>query len=80
MELTPELLAHKYGDSAVMGVTAGIVKDVLKEGFTSKKDAAVCGNGICCSLRQLIERAMTPRLRREAELDPSFKQIIPYAV
>ena len=44
----------------------------MKEGFTAAKDAD--------GLEEALAAHLEPRLRCEAELDPSFKQVIPYLV
>ena len=80
MSLTPEALRAKYGNAIVMGIDADEIKGTLKDGYTCRKDAMVWRDGICYPLKQIIQRTLRPRLRCEAELDPAFKQIIPYVV
>ena len=65
-------LREKYGDATVLGVASEHVEGLLKEGFTAAKDAE--------GLEEALAAHLEPRLRCEAELDPSFKQIIPYLV
>ena len=65
-------LREKYGDATVLGVASGHVEGKLKEGFTAAKDAD--------GLEEALAAHLEPRLRCEAELDPSFKQVIPYLV
>ena len=65
-------LREKYGDAVVLGVASKHVEGLLKEGFTAAKDAE--------GLEEALAAHLESRLRCEAELDPSFKQIIPYLV
>ena len=65
-------LREKYGDATVLGVASKHVEGLLKEGFTAAKDTE--------GLEETLAAHLEPRLRCEAELDPSFKQIIPYLV
>ena len=65
-------LREKYGDATVLGVASEHVEGLLKEGFTAAKDAE--------GLEEALAAHLEPRLRCEAELDPSFKQIIPYLI
>lgn len=80
MTLTPEALREKYGDTLVLGVDHAVINGILIEGFTCPKDAIKTEGNVCYPLHNLIHTALKPRLRREAELDASFKQIIPYVI
>ncbi len=67
----------KYGDAIVMGVDADVIGNRLKDGLSNEVEASdSAGN----SLYNLIAHALRPKLRCEAECDPSFKQVIPYVV
>lgn len=80
MNLTPETLKAKYGDAVVMGVDADRIVGYLSDGFTDQAGTMRCGEDACASLELVIQQTLAPHLRCEAELDPSFKQIIPYVV
>ena len=77
---TPETLRPKYGDTLVLGVDHAVIDGILTEGFTCRKDAIKTEGNVYYPLHDLIHAALKPRLRREAELDASFKQIIPYVI
>lgn len=72
MNMTPEALRRKYGDEIVLGVDKSIVDGRLQSGYTPLQNPA---NGSASLLRLLAEH-LQPRLRREAEQDASFKQLI----
>lgn len=84
LKLKKEDLAVKYGDSIVMGVQADLVRPLLKNGYTPKEGlyitGEVNGNKTQIPLLIAINRQLEPKLRREAELDPNFKQVIVYTV
>lgn len=65
-------LRKKYGNAMVLGIAGKHIKSILKEGFRAAEDVA--------NLEEILATHLEPRLRCEAELDPSFKQIIPYLV
>jgi predicted NUDIX family phosphoesterase len=75
-----EELQNKFGDARVLGVAREVTDGVLRSGFTCRKDAVKMEGNICYPLNDLIRAALEPRLRCDAELDASFKQIIPYMV
>lgn len=75
--LTFEDLKKKYGDARVLGVASDEIDGLLQESFTR---AAVEEGASCDPLRNRIFSVLQPRLRCEAELDSSFRQIIPYLV
>ena len=77
MNIAPESLREKYGDETVLGVDQSIVTDRFSCGFTSCRQAPKLPKS---SLLSLLELHMQPRLRCEAELDPTFKQLIPYVI
>lgn len=76
MNMTPEALRRKYGDEVVLGVEKSIVDGRLQSGYTPLQSPA---NGAAPLLRLLADH-LQPRLRREAEQDASFKQLIPYVL
>ena len=65
-------LREKYGDTTVLGVAEEHIKGVLKDGFTAIEDAK--------DLEATLTAHLASRLRCEAEMEPSFKQIIPYLI
>lgn len=65
-------LKEKYGGATVLGVAGESIGSALEDGFTTIRDAE--------DLEAALAARLEPRLRCEAELDPSFKQIIPYLV
>lgn len=79
-----EELKAKYGDTLVMGISESLVSPILKKIFTHKEDATVTSQQenitLTTPLLSVINKNLVPMLRYEAELDPSFKQIIPYVV
>lgn len=68
--MTREALKRKYGDAVVLGVDANVLAAMLSKGFTPPDEAI--DDAIQCNLR--------PMPRCEAELNPAFKQIIPYII
>ena len=79
-----EELRAKYGDTVVMGVPAELVSDVLKKTYTPKEHANIVDiqetGRLTTPIHIAINDNLKPMLRCEAELDPSFKQVIPYVV
>ena len=65
-------LREKYGNTTVLGVAEEHIKGVLKDGFTAIEDAK--------DLEATLTAHLASRLRCEAEMEPSFKQIIPYLI
>jgi len=76
MNMTPETLRRKYGDEIVLGVDKSIVDGRLQSGYTPLQNPT---NDSVPLLRLLADH-LQPRLRREAEQDASFKQLIPYVL
>lgn len=68
--MTRESLKRKYGDAVVLGVDANVLAAMLSKGFTPPDEAI--DDAIQCNLK--------PMPRCEAELNPAFKQIIPYII
>lgn len=68
--MTREALKRKYGDAVVLGVDANVLAAMLSKGFTPPDEAI--DDAIQCNLK--------PMPRCEAELNPTFKQIIPYII
>lgn len=68
--MTREVLKRKYGDAVVLGVDANVLAAMLSKGFTPPDEAI--DDAIQCNLK--------PMPRCEAELNPAFKQIIPYII
>ena len=68
--MTREALKRKYGDAVVLGVDANVLTAMLSKGFTPPDEAI--DDAIQCNLK--------PMPRCEAELNPAFKQIIPYII
>ena len=68
--MTQEDLKQKYGDTLIMGVDAKTILPLLTGGFNPPDDA----------IADAIECNLKPMLRCEAELNPVFKQIIPYII
>lgn len=84
--ITIEELREKYGDAKVMVVPKELVEPVLnkKNPYTLNSDLYITEekkeNTVKVPLVVAINRNLSPMLRCEAELDPSFKQVIPYVV
>ena len=68
--MTREELKRKYGDTLIMGVDAKAILPLLTDGFNPPDD----------TIADTIECNLKPMLRCEAELNPVFKQIIPYII
>lgn len=68
--MTREALKRKYGDAVVLGVDANVLAAMLSKGFTPPDEAI--DDAIQCNLK--------PMPRCEADLNPAFKQIIPYII
>lgn len=84
-KLNKEDLRKKYGDVKVMGVPAEIVKNILTKTFTPSTRAITTANVTphCVTRTPLLRTVaanLQPKLRYEAELDPTFKQVIPYVI
>lgn len=71
-----EALRRKYGDEIILGVEKSIVDGRLQSGYTPFQNPT---NDSVPLLRLLADH-LQPRLRREAEQDASFKQLIPYVL
>ena len=56
MNMTPESLRRKYGNTAVMGVDASLIESALKDGYTCRKDAMIWIDGVCFPLKHIIQR------------------------
>lgn len=84
LKLKKEELKAKYGDALVMGVSENLVNPLLKEIYTPKEDVYYSSQSeqgeVKIPLISAINAQMEPHFRYEAELDPSFKQVIPYVV
>lgn len=63
-----------------MGVDANVIDGILNEGFTHRADAVLSDGNVHHPLGFILAQNLKPRPRGEAETDPSFKQIIPYAI
>jgi len=68
--VTQEELKRKYGDTLIMGIDAKTILPLLTDGFNPPDDA----------IADVIECNLKPMLRCEVELNPVFKQIIPYII
>lgn len=68
--MTREALKRKYGDAVVLGVDANVLAAMLSKGFTPPDEA----------IDDVIQCNLKPMPRCEAELNPAFKQIIPYII
>lgn len=84
LQLNKDELKKKYGDAIVMGVPSDLVDPILKNIYTPKEDAYYkapgCETNTKIPLICAINMQMSPMLRYEAEVDPSFKQVIPYVI
>ena len=56
MNMTPESLRRKYGNTAVMGVDASLIESALKDGYTCRKDAMIWIDGVCFPLKHIVQR------------------------
>lgn len=84
LQLKKEELKAKYGETLVMGVSESLVNPLLKKIYTPKEGIYYTAQGeqetTKIPLISAINAQMEPRFRYEAELDPSFKQVIPYVI
>lgn len=84
LQLKKEELKAKYGETLVMGVSESLVNPLLKKIYTPKEGVYYTAQGeqetTKIPLISAINAQMEPRFRYEAELDPSFKQVIPYVI
>lgn len=84
LKLKKEELKAKYGDEIVMVVPEALVKPVLTNVYTPSEHAflaeTIDGYPVKRPLVVGINRNLQEMLRYDAELDPSFKQIIPYVI
>ena len=80
MSSNTETLKEKYGEQLVLGINASLVSDILKEGYTCRKNAIIMDDGVYQPLSSIINKQLKPSLRYIAETDKSFLQVIPYAV
>lgn len=82
--LKKEDLKAKYGDEIVMVVPETLVNDVLTSIYTPSESAYYSDvvNDVPTKrpMVSVINKNLQEMLRYEAELDPSFKQVIPYVV
>lgn len=81
IQLNPEELKSKYGNTIVMGIDENIVSPHIKNIFTPN-NSIYCetSDHIQVPFLSLLNNNLRPRLRCEAELDSSFKQVIPYVI
>lgn len=84
LQLKKEELKAKYGETLVMGVPQELVNPLLKNIYTPKEGLYIASQGSNTTtqipLLSAINAQMVPKFRYEAELDPTFKQVIPYVV
>lgn len=85
LQLKKEELKAKYGETLVMGVPQELVNPLLKNIYTPKEGLfydTQNSDGIKkkIPLISAINAQMEPKFRYEAELDSTFKQVIPYVV
>lgn len=74
-------LRIKYGDTQVAVVPSSLVASAgLQLGWTDARDGIYVEGNLRGELRHVISNRMTLIPRYKAELDPSFKQIIPYVL
>jgi predicted NUDIX family phosphoesterase len=66
--MTKEEARAKYGDNKVMVVNRNFVTQIMK--YANRTDVAT----------MMLNSAMVPMLRREAEFDPRYLQVIPYII
>lgn len=84
LKLKTRELKEKYGDTIVRGVPQSLVTPVLKKIYTPASDAyfilrtpkKITHTPLMISLNMNLE----DKLRYEAEIDPTWKQVIPYVV
>lgn len=75
----PELHS-KYGDRKIMGVPASSVEPYLTHVYTTAHGAYVRQGNVYKPLLMQIIADLTSAYRYKAEVDPSFKQVIPYVI
>ena len=75
----PDLRA-KYGKRKIMGVPASVVEPFLRKTYTPAKEAYVLKDNIHTPLLTQLVGNLTSEYRYKAEVNPSFKQVIPYVV
>ena len=85
MSLEMSELKKRYGNEMVRVVEANTVKPVLKKTWTNVNEAVFItahksGGTLVTPLLHTINLTMEDKLRYEAELDPSYKQIIGYCI
>lgn len=73
--MNPEELKKKYGAATVLGVDKSVIDVMPARGMVTRRIDPQLTNVI-----ELIGGSLRPQLRCEAELDPNFKQIIPYVM
>lgn len=73
--MNPEELRKKYGNATIMGVDKAIADLLPAKGIVTRLSNPQVLDGI-----DLLKENLKPNLRCEAELDMSFKQIIPYGL
>lgn len=84
--ISPEVaeLKKKYGDEIVRVIPHENVKRILKKEFTPAAEAMVTlitSNGKTITpLLSTLNIALEDKFRYEAELDPTYRQVIPYVV
>lgn len=86
LRLKKNELKEKYGTTIVRGVPQSFVKPLLKKTYTPADEAYFTtrnlrGNSIYkMPLIMSLNVSLEDKLRYEAEIDPTWKQVIPYVV
>ena len=84
MDLKKSELKKKYGNTLVRGVPASFVSTILKKTWTPVEEAEFVVRTKMSvhhtPLLMSLNVSMESKFRYEAELDPEFKQIIPYII
>lgn len=80
MALSLDQLHNKYGERKIMGVPASVVEPFLPSVYTPARDAYALRENIYTPLITQIAANLTSAYRYKAEVDPSFKQVIPYVI
>lgn len=81
LQLDIEELKKKYGRTIVMGVDKSIVSPYLKSIYTPKDDLYhIAESGTKIPFMSYLNGNLRPMLRYEAEVNPEFKQVIPYVI
>lgn len=75
----PDLHA-KYGNRKIMGVPASSVEPYLTKVYTTAKEAHVVKGNVYTPLLTQLVSDLTSACRYKAEVNPSFKQVIPYVI